>query len=248
MLARLERRLRKLGRDGRVGNGGRCEAPVRRRQLRHRRLDSGPLHRRRTSPRDRRDRQGPQARGKAVVPGARARGDAAPSALAGPVPQALARVRRGVPREPPDGRAPAREPLQVEAVERDRWSWMPALVHPLASGGRRRSGHQAAPPHQTGRADARPRIKGEVRSDSCGAAASDRGYVAKPSQITSRHAARRRRRWDLHRRRAARRRAPAHGQGPEHARGPVARGDRGDRRGPRAGRRRDAGVEGSPTG
>jgi ubiquinone/menaquinone biosynthesis C-methylase UbiE len=25
-------------------------------------------------------------------------------------------------------------PLQVEAVERDRWSWMPALVHPLAVG------------------------------------------------------------------------------------------------------------------
>ena len=25
-------------------------------------------------------------------------------------------------------------PLQVEAVERDRWSWMPALVHPLAFG------------------------------------------------------------------------------------------------------------------
>jgi ubiquinone/menaquinone biosynthesis C-methylase UbiE len=25
-------------------------------------------------------------------------------------------------------------PLQVEAVERDRWSWMPALVHPLAIG------------------------------------------------------------------------------------------------------------------
>jgi ubiquinone/menaquinone biosynthesis C-methylase UbiE len=25
-------------------------------------------------------------------------------------------------------------PLEVEAVERDRWSWMPALVHPLAFG------------------------------------------------------------------------------------------------------------------
>jgi ubiquinone/menaquinone biosynthesis C-methylase UbiE len=25
-------------------------------------------------------------------------------------------------------------PLRVEAVERDRWSWMPALVHPLAIG------------------------------------------------------------------------------------------------------------------
>jgi ubiquinone/menaquinone biosynthesis C-methylase UbiE len=25
-------------------------------------------------------------------------------------------------------------PLQVEVVERDRWSWMPALVHPLAFG------------------------------------------------------------------------------------------------------------------
>jgi ubiquinone/menaquinone biosynthesis C-methylase UbiE len=25
-------------------------------------------------------------------------------------------------------------PLRVEAVERDRWSWMPALVHPLAFG------------------------------------------------------------------------------------------------------------------
>jgi len=25
-------------------------------------------------------------------------------------------------------------PLRVEAVERDRWSWMPVLVHPLAIG------------------------------------------------------------------------------------------------------------------
>src|SRR3982751_2838275 len=40
------------------------------------------------------------------------------------------------------------------------------------------SGHQAAPLHQTGRADARPRIKGEARSDLCGAAACGREAVA----------------------------------------------------------------------